>query len=569
VIRRTGARLRRWWSSARWPLLALLTIVALVLGHLGFREHLLAIGEPAPFSRVLYLALQLFTLESGSAPPPTPWTLEIARLLAPAVTLYSAAVALGVVFREEVGRARLRTYRGHAVICGLGDRGLLLARSFRKAGMRVAAVELDRDAPGVGAARAAGAVVVVGDASDPDVLRRARVSLASVVVSVCGDDGVNAAVASVVQRLAPDRADPIRVFAHIADSGLRALLQVGELTRHECHALVELFDVAERGAGVMMSQLPPHSVDGDRAPHVVVVGLDELGDAVVLKISRWWRDRRRGPGRIRITVIDPIAGTSVARLLRDHRSLDSVAVLVPVEIPVESPEFCDSGLLTDSTSPIDAIYVCEATEARSLAVAALLRERITGTAPMLVRVGGGPAPRPMGGVRFFFLLQETCAPQVLLGGVYERIARAIHADYVRREERLGRVPAENPSMVPWDRLPDLLKASNRAQAADIGAKLGAIGCVIESGSDWDAPLLALDTEEVEVLSRIEHDRWAQRLLDDGWSFALGAKDPVAKTHPDLVPYHSLSDEKREADRSAVRGIPAFLEAVGFHATRLG
>ena len=560
------ARVRRWWSSVRWPLLALLTIAALVLGHLGFRDHLVAVGEPAPFSRVFYLALQLFVLESGSAPPPTPWTLEVARLLAPAVTLYSAAVALAAVFREEIGRARLRTYRGHAVVCGLGDRGLLLARSFRAAGVRVAAVERDRDSPGVGAARAAGAVVVVGDASDPEVLRQARLPRASVVVSVCGDDGADAGIASIAQRLAPRRADPVRVFAHIADPGLRALLQAGELARPGGHALVELFDVAERGAGVMMSQLPPGPVDGARAPHAIVLGLGALGAAVVLKAARWWRDRRRGSDRIRITIVDLTARSGVEGLLRDHRGLASVAELVPVDAPAGSAEFRESALLMDATSPVDAIYVCEVEVARSLALAALLRESIA--APMLVRVGAGPPPRALDGTRFFFLLQETCAPQVLLGGVYERIARAIHADYVRREEALGHTPVDNPSMVPWDRLPDRLKASNRAQAADIGSKLGAIGCVIDPGSDWDAPLLELDTEEVETLARMEHDRWTRRLLDDGWSFSSGAKDPVAKTHPDLVPYDSLSDEKREADRSTVRGIPAFLETVGFHARRI-
>ena len=168
----------------------------------------------------------------------------------------------------------------------------------------------------------------------------------------------------------------------------------------------------------------------------------------------------------------------------------------------------------------------------------------------------------------FPLLEEVCNPQVLLGGTRETLARAIHEEYVAHQTREGQTRQTNPAMVAWDALSKTLKESNRDQAADIGTKLAAVGCGITNLTDWDAELLEFTPEEVETLSRMEHDRWMGERLAAGWTFAPGPKDVGRKTHPDLVPYEKLTEEKRGLDRSAVRGIPAFLARAGFHAYRL-
>src|SRR5207248_1847394 len=75
----------------------------------------------------------------------------------------------------------------------------------------------------------------------------------------------------------------------------------------------------------------------------------------------------------------------------------------------------------------------------------------------------------------FPLLDRTCTPELLLGGTNETLARLIHEEYVRQQQRLGQTPKTNPSMVPWDELPEGLKESNRRQADDIGRKLRRVG----------------------------------------------------------------------------------------------
>jgi 4-amino-4-deoxy-L-arabinose transferase-like glycosyltransferase len=96
----------------------------------------------------------------------------------------------------------------------------------------------------------------------------------------------------------------------------------------------------------------------------------------------------------------------------------------------------------------------------------------------------------------FGLLERACQPDLVLGGTYEILARAIHEDYIRKQREIGIATQTNSSMVPWDELPEYLKESNRRQADNIGARLKAVGCYLEPLADWDAALFKFTAEEV-------------------------------------------------------------------------
>ena len=149
---------------------------------------------------------------------------------------------------------------------------------------------------------------------------------------------------------------------------------------------------------------------------------------------------------------------------------------------------------------------------------------------------------------------------------HEVLAPAIHEEYVRLERERGATADSNPSMVGWDELPETLKRSNREQARDITVKLAAVGCGIEPLADRAPKPFSFSTEELEVLSRMEHDRWWRDREADGWTFAP-VKDAERKTSPHLVPWEELSEEIREYDRDTVRGLPALLGAAGLRIIR--
>ena len=134
----------------------------------------------------------------------------------------------------------------------------------------------------------------------------------------------------------------------------------------------------------------------------------------------------------------------------------------------------------------------------------------------LLRLAGRDEPLNVNG---FGLLDQVCRPEVLLNGDRERLAQAMHGEYVRAQTVLGH-PVDDVSMQPWQQLPESLRESNRDQAADVGRKLKEVGLDLVLTSSWGPPEFSFTTEEMDVLSREEHDRWMRKLLADGWTRGL-------------------------------------------------
>ena len=87
-------------------------------------------------------------------------------------------------------------------------------------------------------------------------------------------------------------------------------------------------------------------------------------------------------------------------------------------------------------------------------------------------------------------------------------------------------------------------------------------------SDWDAPVTALTGEQIEEISRLEHQFWCEDMSREGWTFAPTPRDAGRKQHPDLVAWDALPEQEREKNRTMVRKIPTFLAQAGFQVERL-
>jgi hypothetical protein len=262
-------------------------------------------------------------------------------------------------------------------------------------------------------------------------------------------------------------------------------------------------------------------------------------------------------------LVDQVAGERQRGLEVRHAWLQEVCRLEAWEGDVRSPEFEQGGF---AAAPLDAAFVCLEDESLALAAGLDLLRRLRGQqTPIVVRLAeeAGLA-RLLGGGRFarlrgFGLLDRTCRPEVLLETSRERLARALHDDYLRSP-----VGAAGAAAVAWEALAAEFQESNRAQADDIGRKLAAIGCELRRGT---GVRVALAPEEVELLARLEHARWLEERRRAGWTHAPGPKDAERCTNPHLVPWEELSAEARETTRSSVRGLPAFLASIGFEMRR--
>lgn len=572
------------WVVIRWPLIAVLAGVSVYLGYLGFDSYLAVRGVMRSFWDKLYLSFQLFLLESGNLAPPIPTPLGIARILAPALTFYTAISAILTVFREQLARGRIRLRANdHVVVCGVGRTGLLLALNFSEQ-HRVVAVEKHEQSPGLATCRERGIWVLPGDASDRGALSRARVDRARFLFAVCGEDGVNAKMAVDAHELVEGRTGtPLTCFVQILDADLAALLAT-EMAAHATAGFrLEFFNASEVGAPALLDQHPPFAADPAAAPpHLLVAGLGEMGSRIVLHAARRWP---AGPDhlRFRVTVVDRSAERLVGLLLLRHPEIADVCDVIPESTDIDTAAFERGDFLEGGAPPPTRIYVCLDDDARGIGAALRLRHAFPDRRVKIVvrtkqRGGVGALLSERAAredLRVFELLEHVCRPDVLTGRT-EVLARAIHEDYVRKEREKGMTVDRNPSMATWETLSEDKRESNRRQADDIVHKLTAIGCEIAGAIGNQDARFAFAEVEVERLAEMEHDRWLRERLEGGWRWAWGPKDDQARTHPSLVPWSrltreeliarygaewaarlgdsELTEEEREKDRDAVRGI---------------
>jgi len=567
------------WAHYRWLVIGVLGALAIALGYWGFSE----VNDESARSVVdrLYRSVQLFPLESGAVPEP-PWQLQVARVLAFGVAVYAAVSALTAILHEQFSRLRARWLaRSHVIVCGLGRCGRLLARGFHESGYRVVAIEQQLELPAIGEARQYGVTVITGDATDPSLLRNAAIHRARYLVAVCGDDGTNISIAAEARRLGETRRGSLDCYVQLDDGELERLLTLEELARTAAHSVrVEFFRPAKAAARVLLDEFPPFDAIGDTRfgpPHLLVVGLGATGRAIVVEAARRWRllEAPSAGGRLRVTVVERAATRSAEALKLRYPSLEKTIELDVHDCDVTDVEFQRGDFLASSNGRTDTTLacVCLGDDTRGLSAAVALRRLLRPDVPVVVRTTSAVGPAELvgsdagdTGIRTFPLYDRVCRPEVLLSGVTEMLAHAIHEDYVRKQRAEGQTPATNPAMVDWGELPDTLKDSNRDQAADIGAKLAAVGCGIVTLTDWSAPPLQFTIDEVELLARMEHDRWCRERTAGGWTYGP-ERDAAQRVSPYLVPWADLSEEIREYDRNTVHALPQFLASAGFSVVR--
>jgi hypothetical protein len=564
IRRRWRERWRTTWRDVR-PFVFLATgLAVLVLGTIGYLERSPQYG----LLDALYRAPGLFG-SGGGVEPPVPWALEVARWLGPLLFGIAAIKVLLALFRQEARQLGIRLFvRDHVVVAGLGDKGFRLARGLHEDGQRVIVIDRSPDNPRIPGVRERGITVLDGDATDPEVLRRAEAGRAAHLVAVCGQDGVNIDVAVAGQQLAKGRRRGVlAAFAHVQDRRLWSTLSSAGIGSDQPTFRLDYFNVWALGAKALLDWRPPF--EGAPTSHVLIVGLDGVGEHLALRVAGLWRAARGGSdARVRITLAGPGAAEHAAELERAHPELDDLCELA-----------AQPGFGSPAHAPTRS-YVCLADETEALAVA--LELRANGTAPVVVTVADADSGvaraldaegRVLGGIEPFGVLSRALTPDLLRNADTELLARAKHEEY-RRGERRRRsqvpdgVPA-NRSDVPWDELAPALKESNRRFADGISAKLTAAGCILvpDPLADHADPGFAFTDDEVEDLAIQEHERWMRDLERDGWKPTTGPKDEDRLLHPLLVPWSRLSEDEKDHDRDPVREIPAIIARAGFRVVR--
>jgi hypothetical protein len=578
-------KIKSFLADIQIPLVVAFGLLGLTFSTLGFRQYYQNLGQPYTWGDCIFQAVQLLSLNSGAVPPdaPVPWMLEVGRFLTPFVTFYAIIKTLAAVFLDQWHLARIRFMNNHRIVCGLGRKGWLLTRQLRRKNQAMVVIERDPNNPYLSEARAIGCKVVIGDAKDPIVLKKAGISRASALVAVCGEDNLNAEVAAQVRKLLtrPSNTPPTCTI-HIEDPYLWILLRELEMTTAGNNSVrLEFFNVFENGSYILTERyLKPDKPNPQYS--ILVVGLGRLGESLVVNSARRWARRFTATGqKLKVLVVDQQAARLVASLQARFPLVREVLDLQPLGMDIQSAEFHSGEFLItpQGNCSISHAFICLEDDTLGLNAGLSLLQRLRGQ-PVHIIVAqwedGGfaelmdKATSDTARLTTFGLLNHTCQHHLLDDGTHERLARAIHNVYRRTFILAPGEPLKGSAHVDWEELDEGYRNSNRNQADDIGRKLASLGYRIRPWVELRAMDFSFDEEtEVEPLARQEHIRFMEERISQGWRYGP-KRDNKQKLNPDLLEWNDprFTQIAKDKDYSAVRNIPAYLLEAGFQLEKI-
>ena len=585
--------------SWQWPVLCGFGLLALGLGLWGFLLPPPGHGEVMDLPDAFYHSLELFRTHFSYPSHPLPWELQVARFLAPLVVGFAVLKAFVSVAHWHRRALLHQIKRRHVVICGLGRKGLQLAKKFRDQKNWVVVIEKDPNNELLQECESEKILCWIGDASQLSQLKRARVHRARLLIAATGDDGKNVEIALRAAELCNEqrsgRHQPPHCFVHVVDPQLRNLFRKHRIfTETGERFRITMFDFYESCALMLFQE---HALDGAAGIHpgsstfarLVVMGFGQMGESVFLQAARI--GHFASGKQLRVTVIDSQAERLKQAFYRRYPNFDETCEIKFLNAEDDSPAAARliEELRTEQNTVL-TIAVCYDDDTRAMTAALNLKSQLKDRpATILVRMSSTSgltallsgeeirrapsapptATRLVDGIKPFGMLEQVCAPGHVLHEELDYLAMKIHGNFVEQEKekskQAGKPPRTDAGVQPWAKLEEDYKNSNRQQALHLQIKLRAISCRAYDPDNKSAPakiqneeeVIAVfaDGKEIDLLAEMEHARWCADKWLSGWEPGGPRKDDLARKHPDLIPWSKLDPLTKDKDRNSVKLIP--------------
>jgi voltage-gated potassium channel Kch len=246
------AQLRPYDASSRLLVLGVVGVLGIVVA-----ETLAAwLGFGHPLDRAFYESAKATAAIGPDAvaeegPGWYAMLIGVAALVGLALTATATAgLVHRLTTRRLIGIAGRRTLprRDHVIVVGIGQVGVRLCLTLRRAGIPVVGVERDATTAGIHVVHRAGIPVMVGDGSERDLLQSLHVHRAHALASVTSDDHVNVAVSVAALALRDDLRVVLRAGDDAAVTETRALFPIGvvrDVNRLAGHELAQRLVAAD------------------------------------------------------------------------------------------------------------------------------------------------------------------------------------------------------------------------------------------------------------------------------------------------------------------------------------
>jgi len=487
----------------------------------------------------------------------------------------SSAGLLVIYFRDKIRQIPLVFCRDHVIICGVHETAEVLVQQFRREKTKTVVIgALQQGSIEAENVRRYSTVMLDGDPKDTALLSLARVKRAKALLALTESDGMNAEIAlSTMNLLEKRKGNPLPCILQISNPGLWKIIREKALSPNDWKTLrLDFYNGPALGARVLLkTYFTPFMDTLSTTPSLfIVVGAGRLGESIIVRASREWFERNPGSVNLEILLVDLNAVAIRDRLLATYPHLSDRVTIHPFAIGVHSAEFQSARFLKERAAVSYVLaFVCLNDDTAGLTAALTLSHLLIGIpSKILVRMDHNPGlarlveSNETGAVQIipFNSLSIAARSDLVLGGVIEVLARAIHDQYLAMMQSSQKPAASTPAAVVWDDLPERLKDANRRQAEHILDKLRSVGCDVVPMTDWLANGFLFTPGEIEYLAEMEHIRWMDTMREQGFSFG-SIRNEEEKTHPSMIPFHDLPEHEKEKDREAVRMIPHYLALI--------
>lgn len=520
----------------------------------------------------LYMTMQLFTLdpqsfdvsdtlsgtEAGAAA--VPWTLELARWMAAGITCYGIIFATWRLLQKSSGAMKIQKLRGHMVVFGSGPTvsGLLdeclenesdcvllsschdLAESWRERG---------------------GLAVEVSSALEQEPLSRghldrAGLAHASAFYAFDAHDGNNLRAAM----LAENSTTAARIIVRQDEPYACELLQRNGLLSPAKGSSLRVISVAFTRARILLGDAPlewyPQTGLATEV-HLVIPELGTFEKAVAIQAALI--GHYPGGKRVNLWLASAASHGSllndfpgIARCV-DLRLIGENGINSIQNISREAAEGSLVTIMATHMLPEDgylqALRYRERWSAENNFRIVLSGPLADGEAIVTSADDLVVAPRLTGLATPDSLDEHDVVARKIHDTWYEGNQRRIDEALANDDKQEADNLSSKATFKKWSGLTEKQKDDNRRAADHIAVKIRAVGldpAQPDLREAWDN----LNTEQLDMLSRMEHERWAAPLWLSGYK--PGERDDAARTHPNLVPYDELDQSTKDYDTEQVK-----------------
>jgi TrkA-N domain len=590
-----------------------LVIFTLVLGTLGFHHHALLHDSPISWLSSLYLSLQLFVMNSGGVAGPIPLTLEVSRFLAPALTAGGIFLALWEPLNQNYLLFKVRFWKDHIIVCGLSKKAELLIYDHIKhqgKDIHIVVIEPNTEHGSISQMRKKGVIVLEGNATDEDMLHKANILHARVLLALTNDEKINIHVAQKATHiynqypaaLLPDTI--LQVVLHIDDFYTmnvfkefheKAVPDNIEFRKGGSKIDYHVFSIYQLAAIFMIDNFSPDKYVSltnldDPPAHLLIMGDNLAAQYLILEAAQMYHFANLKKTRITVVADDiteisssinslyPFLGKTV-----DIRYIAKNDFFVnPCPIPCDEISVCFLALDDDGKSvyysrKLRQLLFSQGIKSRESSLRSFNRyaDFEKSIPPIKVLL-----PRNTALVTIFkdvaFELQalnielinmddEICNKKTIVDNRKEEdfIAKHIHYEWAKSQAAKNKT-ALSSMQEEWDRIKDSQKDSNRLPARHLFIKLRYVNADLsdlDSGEELDFNTLEADIWD--QIARMEHNRWNAEKYINGFVEIEGVKDKDLgnfmkgnlKCHWDLVLFDDLSAETQAYDTFTFKMAP--------------